>query len=81
MERNQRNLRKGTVISNKMKDTVVVEVYRVEPHARYGKVVKRRTKCYAHYDSSKQSLNIGDDVTIMETRPLSKLKRWRVVAA
>lgn len=73
-----RKEKQGTVISNKMQKTVVVKVQRTMPHPRYGKVVTVNKKYYAHNDL--QPLQIGDVVTIVETRPLSKLKRWRVVA-
>lgn len=74
----KRKLKKGTVVSNKMQKTVVVKVERTMRHPQYGKVVTRGKKYYAHNDG--KDLQIGDQVTIMETRPLSKLKRWRVVA-
>ena len=77
--RGERKLRKGVVVSNKMKNTVVVRVSRSVAHAQYGKVVVRSSKCYAHDDSG--TLKEGDEVMIMETRPLSKLKRWRVVSS
>lgn len=76
LSRNERRLKKGTVLSNKMTNTVVVGVSRKQPHPKYGKIVQTQTKYYAHTD---KPLNIGDTVTIIETRPLSKLKRWRVV--
>jgi small subunit ribosomal protein S17 len=76
--RGERKLRKGVVVSNKMKNTVVVRVSRSVAHAKYGKVVVRSSKCYAHDDSG--VLKEGDEVTIMETRPISKTKRWRVVS-
>jgi small subunit ribosomal protein S17 len=76
-ERGTRKVRKGVVISSKMNKTVVVEVSRTICHAKYGKVMRESTKCYAHNDIG--TLNDGDQVLIMETRPLSKLKRWRVV--
>lgn len=79
LERGNRKVKKGRVISNKMNKTVVVEVERTLRHPRYEKVVKRRQKLYAHNDL--QPLEIGDMVTVVETRPLSKLKRWRVIAA
>jgi len=79
--RKHRVVKEGVVASTKMDKTVVVEVTRIIPHPRYGKIVKRKTKCYAHYDNPEKQLNVGDKVTIMETRPLSKLKRWRVVEA
>jgi small subunit ribosomal protein S17 len=69
----------GIVISNKMDKTIVVEVTRKMRHPRYQKVFERTTKCYAHDESD--SLEIGQKVRIVETRPLSKLKRWRVVEA
>ena len=74
----RRKTRKGTVISNKMDKTVVVKVERRIRHPQYGKVITRGIKVYAHNDL--KPLNIGDEVTVVETRPLSKLKRWRVVA-
>lgn len=76
--RNSRKVKKGTVVSNKMEKTVVVKVERTFRHPRYEKVITRAKKYYAHNDS--KVLNVGDEVTIVETRPLSKLKRWRVEA-
>lgn len=76
--RNRRKLKKGIVVSNKMQKTVVVKVERTYRHPKYGKVITRAKKFYAHNESA--PLEIGDEVQIMETRPLSKLKRWRVVA-
>lgn len=76
--RNSRKVLKGTVVSNKMDKTVVVKIERRMRHPQYGKVIVRATKVYAHNDVKK--LEIGDEVTVMETRPMSKLKRWRVVA-
>jgi small subunit ribosomal protein S17 len=67
----------GIVISNKMDKTVVVKVTRKIRHEKYGKVMERSKKCYAHDNSD--AIEIGQKVRIMETRPLSKLKRWRVV--
>ena len=75
-----RNLRKtmiGIVTSNKMDKTVVVAVERKVRHSIYGKIVKRTYKLKAHDENN--SCNIGDTVKVMETRPLSKDKRWRVV--
>lgn len=77
-ERGSRKVKKGIVVSNKMQKTVVVKVERTMRHPIYGKVVTRAKKYYAHNESA--PLQIGDEVQIMETRPLSKLKRWRVVA-
>ncbi len=76
-ERNKRKLEKGTVVSNKMDQTVVVRIESLTKHPRYGKIMKRAKKVYAHAENDKYQ--IGDAVTIMETRPLSKTKRWRVV--
>lgn len=76
--RGHRKVNKGTVVSNKMQNTVVVKVARTMRHPRYGKVIKRWKKFYAHHEG--QPLQVGDVVTIMETRPLSKLKRWLVLA-
>lgn len=73
----KRKTKTGTVVSNKMNKTVIVKVERTMQHPRYGKVIKRARKFYAHTDNDQ--LQIGDTVTITETRPLSKLKRWRVV--
>lgn len=73
----RRKTHKGTVVSNKMQNTVVIELERTLPHPKYGKVITRAKKIYAHNDSP---LQIGDVVEVVETRPLSKLKRWRVVA-
>lgn len=76
--RNSRKVKKGVVISNKMDKTVVVNVERTMRHPQYGKVITRKQKFYAHNEV--RPLQVGDEVTIEETRPLSKLKRWRVVA-
>jgi small subunit ribosomal protein S17 len=75
-----RTLRKseiGVVASDKMNKTRRVVVERLIPHPKYGKLMRRRTVCHAH-DEANES-HRGDTVEIMETRPLSKLKRWRVV--
>lgn len=74
--RGNRKVQKGVVVSNKMQKTVVVKVERTMRHPQYGKVVTRAKKFYAHNETP---LQIGDEVKIVETRPLSKLKRWRVV--
>lgn len=76
-ERGKRKENIGVVISNKMNKTVTVQVTRKIRHPRYGKVVERSKKYYAHDDSN--AIELGQKVRIMETRPLSKLKRWRVV--
>jgi small subunit ribosomal protein S17 len=60
-----------------MNKTRRVELERLVPHPKYGKYVRRRTVCYAHDDQNES--HVGDQVEIMETRPLSKLKRWRIV--
>jgi small subunit ribosomal protein S17 len=73
----QRKTKRGVVVSNKMDKTVVVRVDSMYRHPIYGKTLKRSTKVYAHDDSD--ALEVGDEVIIMETRPLSKLKRWSVV--
>ncbi|MDE3045844.1 MAG: 30S ribosomal protein S17 [Verrucomicrobiota bacterium] len=67
----------GVVISNRMEKTVVVKVSRKIRHDKYSKVIERTKKCYAHDESD--AIEIGQKVRIVETRPLSKLKRWRVV--
>jgi small subunit ribosomal protein S17 len=77
MERNKRKIRVGWVVSNKMPKTIVVAIDRLLRHPRYNRVIKRTSKLYAH-DEKNQCL-IGDKVLVMETRPLSKLKRWRLV--
>ena len=77
MERNLRKERIGIVVSNKMDKSVVVAVARKEMHHIYGKYVKKTTKFVAH--DEKNECSEGDTVRIMETRPLSKTKRWRLV--
>ncbi len=67
----------GVVISNKMGKTVTVRVTRKMRHQKYGKVIERSKKYYAHDETD--ALEVGQKVRIMETRPLAKLKRWRVV--
>ena len=76
-ERNLRKTRIGYVTSNKMEKTVTVAVERKVKHPIYGKFVKKTTKFHAH--DEKNECSIGDLVKIMETRPLSKTKRWRLV--
>ena len=76
-DRGVRKERVGEVISNKMTKTVVVRVMRRHPHAVFKKVVTSYSKFYAH--DEKEEANVGDRVRIIETRPLSKLKRWRLV--
>ena len=76
-ERNLRKTRTGKVVSNKMQKTIVVAVEDHVKHPLYGKIVKRTYKLKAH--DEKNECSIGDTVKVMETRPLSKDKRWRLV--
>jgi small subunit ribosomal protein S17 len=75
--RSSRKTEVGIVTSDKMNKTRRVEVQRLVPHPKYGKMMRRRTVCHVH-DEANES-HKGDTVEIMETRPLSKLKRWRLV--
>jgi len=77
MERNLRKVRIGKVVSNKMEKSIVVAVERKVKHPMYGKFVKKTTKFMAH--DEKNECGIGDTVSIMETRPLSKNKNWRLI--
>ena len=77
MERNLRKTRTGKVVSNKMDKTIVVAVLDNVKHPLYGKIVKRTYKLKSHDENNE--CNIGDTVKVMETRPLSKDKRWRLV--
>lgn len=77
MERNLRKVRVGKVVSNKMDKTIVVAITDNVKHPLYGKIVKRTRKLKAHDENN--DCNIGDRVKVMETRPLSKDKRWRLV--
>ena len=76
-ERNLRKTRTGKVVSNKMQKTIVVAVEDHVRHPLYGKIVKRTYKLKAHDENN--DCNIGDTDKVMETRPLSKDKRWRLV--
>jgi len=76
-ERNLRKERVGVVVSNKMEKSITVAVKRKVKHPMYGKFVNKTTKFVAH--DEKNDCNPGDTVKIMETRPLSKTKRWRLV--
>ena len=76
-ERNLRKTRTGKVVSNKMQKTIVVAVEDHVKHPLYGKIVKRTYKLTAHDENN--DCNIGDTVRVMETRPLFKDKRWRLV--
>jgi small subunit ribosomal protein S17 len=75
--RNRRKVRVGTVVSNKMDKSIVVRVVRTMKHPLYLKVLQRSSKLYAH--DEKNEANVGDLVQVMETRALSKTKRWRLV--
>ncbi len=77
MERKLRKERIGVVISNKMEKSIVVEIERKVKHPIYGKFVKKTSRFHAHDEAN--DCNIGDTVKIMETRPLSKTKCWRLV--
>ena len=76
LDRGHRKERQGKVISNKMAKTIVVQVQRRFPHPQYKKVITAYSKFYAH--DEKSEAKVGDLVLIQETRPLSKLKRWRL---
>ena len=75
--RNLRKTRVGIVVSDKMDKTIVVAIQDNVKHKVYNKIIKRTTKIHAH--DEKNECNIGDKVEVMETRPLSKTKRWRLV--
>ena len=77
MERNLRKTRTGKVVSDKMDKTITVAIEDHVKHPLYGKIVKRTYKLKAHDENN--DCNIGDTVKVMETRPLSKDKRWRLV--
>ena len=76
-ERNLRKVRVGRVVSDKMNKTIVVAIEDNVKHPVYGKIIKRTLKVHAHDENNE--CGIGDKVEIMETRPLSKTKRWRLV--
>ena len=75
--RNDRKVREGIVVSNGMDKTAVVAVVSRKKHPRYNKTVQRTTRLYVHDEEN--DLNVGDRVQVAETRPISKLKRWRLV--
>ncbi len=75
--RNLRKVRVGKVISDKMDKTIVVAIEDNVRHPKYGKIMKRTLKLHAH--DEKNECGVGDKVSVMETRPLSKTKRWRLV--
>ena len=77
MDRKKRKIRIGRVVSNRMQKTIVVAVQRLLRHPVYQKTIKKSSKLYAH--DEKGECQIGDLVKVMETRPLSKLKRWRLL--
>ena len=77
LERNRRKEVIGVVTSDKMEKTIAVTITRLEKHPKYGKYIRRRSRFYAH--DEKREAKVGDRVLIVETRPLSKLKRWRLV--
>jgi small subunit ribosomal protein S17 len=76
-ERNNRKVREGQVTSDGMDKTAVVTVITRKPHPRYRKTMARTTRLYVHDEEN--TLKVGDRVRVAETRPLSKLKRWRIV--
>ena len=75
--RNARKVREGTVVSNKMNKTIVISIVDRVPHPRYSKFVARTKKFYVHDETN--DAQIGDRVRVMETRPMSKQKRWRLI--
>lgn len=77
MERNLRKERVGLVVSNKMEKSIVVQIERKVKHPKYGKFVRKTTKLVAHDEQNE--CGVGDTVKIMETRPISKNKCWRLV--
>ena len=76
-DRKNRKTREGLVVSDKMEKTAVVAVIERVRHAKYGKFMMRTKRLYAHDETN--DANVGDKVRVMETRPLSKNKRWRIV--
>jgi len=76
-ERNLRKVRVGMVVSDKMDKTIVVAIADNVKHPKYGKVIKHTVKVHAHDENNE--CGVGDKVSVMETRPLSKTKRWRLV--
>ncbi len=80
LDRNKRKQKVGVVVSNKMQKTLTVRVERTVRHSEFQKVIFRAKKYYAHCENN-QSFEVGQKVVIEETRPLSKMKRWRVLEA
>jgi small subunit ribosomal protein S17 len=76
-ERGLRKTRQGIVVSNRMDKTITVQIDRTMRHPLYSKIVHKRAKLYAHDENNEAG--IGDKVMVMETRPFSKMKRWRLV--
>lgn len=76
-ERNRRKTRIGKVVSDKMDNTIVVEIIRTLKHPLYERIIRTKSKLYAH--DSQGDAAAGDTVRVMECRPLSKIKRWRLV--
>jgi small subunit ribosomal protein S17 len=76
-DRTARKVREGVVVSTKMDKTLVIAVVERVRHPKYNKFVMRTKKLYAHDETN--DANVGDQVRVMETRPLSKLKRWRLI--
>jgi small subunit ribosomal protein S17 len=76
-KRGLRKTRQGVVVSDNMDKTITVRLDRTMQHPLYNKVIRRRSKLYAH--DEKNEAGVGDKVAVMETRPLSKMKRWRLV--
>lgn len=77
VERNRRKVRVGRVVSNRMDKTIVVEVVRTLKHPLYERVIRTKSKLHAH--DEKGEAGVGDTVRVMECRPLSKTKRWRLL--
>jgi small subunit ribosomal protein S17 len=83
MERGRRKVREGVVVSDKMQNTLVVQIERLVKHPVYKRYVRRRKKYHVHYDAAalghteKEICRAGDVIRFMEARPMSKLKRWR----
>ncbi len=76
-ERNMRKTRQGVVVSAAMDKTITVQLTRTMRHPLYGRVVKKRSKLYAHDEQNQ--CGVGDQVQVMECRPLSRMKRWRLL--
>jgi small subunit ribosomal protein S17 len=77
MPRRSRKIRSGVVVSDKMNKTIIVSIARLVKHPMVGKTIRKSKKLYVHDEENKAK--IGDKVVVMETRPMSKLKKWRLV--